>query len=270
MKSLPRTRPGGVKKGLKRFFGRYINGTKGVISLFLAILMVPFVSIAGALLNAARINSAVAIFDQALCNASNSTLGTYDEFLKKRFGLLAMSQSSGDGSYTAQDLIAETFAFYMEQNLGALSNTYQNSDTSAAGVYPLADTDVLLAEVMEYSKYTVPTKMAIDSFSIDDIMSKLTENLSMVSSIFDVGSSGLEMVTALDDLQKDMTDLIEKLRTAKEKEGEYDSTFGDFTGSVNEYNALVDEMNAELAKCQEEINAAQAAYDAGAAALDAL
>ena len=46
-----------------------INGTRGVISLFLAILMLPFVSVGGALLNAARVNSAVAVFDEALCNA---------------------------------------------------------------------------------------------------------------------------------------------------------------------------------------------------------
>lgn len=31
------------------FLNKYINGTNGVISLFLAILMVPFASIAGAL-----------------------------------------------------------------------------------------------------------------------------------------------------------------------------------------------------------------------------
>ncbi len=109
-----------------RFTRRYINGTKGVISLFLAILMLPFVSIGGALINAARVDSAVAVFDEALCNASNSTLGTYDEFLRKRFGLLAISQntSSRGGGYTVQNLISDTFEYYMEQNVGVLSNTY--------------------------------------------------------------------------------------------------------------------------------------------------
>ena len=102
--------PGRLKKLYKKLnkgFHRYINGTKGVISLFLAILMVPFATIAGSLVNAARINSAIAVFDEALCNASNSTLGTYDEFLRKRFGMLAMSQNTASygSGYTAQDLI---------------------------------------------------------------------------------------------------------------------------------------------------------------------
>ena len=126
-------------KKLNRFFHRCINGTKGVISLFLAILMVPFVSIAGALINAARVNSAIAVFDEALCNASNSTLGTYDEFLKSRFGLLAMAQNTaaGGSGYSVENLISETFQFYMEQNLGALSNTFFDVSTTAAGVYQI-------------------------------------------------------------------------------------------------------------------------------------
>ena len=83
-----------IKHLFSIIFTKYINGTKGVISLMLAILMVPFVLVAGALLNAARFNSAVAVFDEALCNASNSTLGTYDSFLRSRFGLMALTQDT--------------------------------------------------------------------------------------------------------------------------------------------------------------------------------
>ena len=90
---------------------KYINGTKGVISLFMAMLLVPATILTGSLVSAARINSAVAIFDEALCNASNSTLGTYDTFLRQRFGLLAMSQNvsadaGGLNQYTVSDLIS--------------------------------------------------------------------------------------------------------------------------------------------------------------------
>ena len=74
-----------IKRVIHRRY-KYINGTKGVISIFLALVILPFTTIAGSLVNAARVNSAVAIFDEALCNASNSTLGTYDKFLRKRFG----------------------------------------------------------------------------------------------------------------------------------------------------------------------------------------
>lgn len=70
-----------------------INGTKGVISLFLAILMLPFTIFVGALVNANRVNSAASIFDEALCNAANSTLGTYTPFLKKQFSACLLSNT---------------------------------------------------------------------------------------------------------------------------------------------------------------------------------
>lgn len=104
-----------MKEKVKIFFrkiwrgnGKIINGVRGTIALYLAILMVPFVMIAGSLITASRINSAAAIFDEALCNASGSTLGTYDKFLKSRFGLLAMQQDiSGKAvDYTVEDLIS--------------------------------------------------------------------------------------------------------------------------------------------------------------------
>ncbi len=261
------------------FFHRYINGTKGVISLFLAILMMPFVSVAGVLINAARFNSTIAMFDEALCNASNSTLGTYDEFLKKRFGLLAMSQdtSAGGPGYTAENLLADTFKFYMEQNLGTLSNTYLTTDATAAGVYPLTDTDVLLAEVMEYGKYSVPTKLVIDGLSLDTILKDLTKSLSMVESVFKTGSSGADLAVGMDTCQEKMGKLAEALKACEEGKNTYSFGYTGFSSSVVTYNAMVAEMKVEVEKCDAEVAAAEAAlaaadedsYGAALAALEA-
>ena len=175
---------------------RFINGTKGVISLFLACLLVPFTTLACALLTAARINSAVAIFDEALCNASNSTLGTYDSFLRKRFGLLAMEQNTsgkaaiGGNPYSVDDLINDTFNEFLKENLKTLSNTYITSQAEAKGVYSLADTDVLLAQILEYSKYSVPTKMLTDGLDLDDLAR-------YVDSFFESGFAITDFISSL-------------------------------------------------------------------------
>lgn len=258
------------KSWYERVFCRYINGTKGVISLFLAILMVPFVSIAGALLNAARINSAVAVFDEALCNASNSTLGTYDAFLKKRFGLLAMAQSgSGGSSYTTQDFISETFKFYMEQNLGVLSNTYMSTESSAAGVYPLADTDVLLSEVLEYSKYTIPTELIINGLSLDSLLSTLTGGMDRLENIVKMADSGVGLATSFDESQEKMDVLYELLVDCEGKKGDYNTSHSSFSTAVNNYNSKVDEMKVEVGKCETEVAAADAELAAAQAELEA-
>lgn len=272
-------RVGKIYKKLNKGFHRYINGTKGVISLFLAILMLPFATIAGSLINAARIDSAVAIFDEALCNASNSTLGTYDSFLRKRFGLLAMSQNTASkgAGYTAQDLISETFEFYMEQNLGALSNTYTSFDVSAAGVYPLADTDVLLSQVMDASKYTVPAKLVIDGLSLDDLLKNLTKSLSLASSIFDTLSSGATMGDNMAQCEEKFKTLTEKVKASETANAEYDAAYNAFVTAVNAYNPLIDEFNQERSKKQTAVDNAttkrdecQATYDEAKAAYDAL
>lgn len=237
-----------------------INGTRGVISLFLAILMLPFVSVGGALLNAARVNSAVAVFDEALCNASDSTLGTYDEFLRSRFGLLAMSQdtSSRGGGYTAQNLISDTFRFYMEQNVGVLSNTYVTAETDAAGIYPLADTGVLLSQVLEYSKYTVPARLVIDGFCIDDIIGNLLPKMEMTKSFLGTLTAGTDVVGKLDACEDKFKGAGEALDACKTAMGEYSSAYSAFDAAVREYNRLVDERVAKISECRQAMEDADA------------
>ena len=238
------------------FLNKYINGTNGVISLFLAILMVPFASIAGVLVNSARINSAVAIFDEALCNASNSTLGTYDKFLRERFGLLAMNQNtaSGGSGYSVQQLIQDTFKEYMDKNFTVLSNTYETSTVSASGVYPLADTDVLLSQVYEAGKYTIPIKMTMDSFSVEDILNYLTKDLGFAKNIMSSISSGVSVVDKIGNCKEKFDAAIEKLKKLDEGTVKYDSAYNEFYNAVSDYNNVIDEIYQEKINIQNQIN----------------
>lgn len=231
-----------------RFLKRYVNGTKGVISIFLAILMVPFVSIAGMLINAGRINSAVAIFDEALCNASNSTLGTYDEFLRSRFALMAISQDTSNnnvpatGSYSADTFIDDLFNYYMEKNVGSLSSTYNTTNTNAVGLYQLANTSVLEASVLQASKFTVPAKLVADWGSIDEIIDKITKPFSWVSKIGDFVSAGADTASSIKAFI-DAKDEAEKKITACETAiTYYDNAYNSFMSAVNAYNSLIDKI----------------------------
>ena len=244
---------------------KYINGTKGVISIFLAILMVPFTSIAAALVNAARINSAVAVFDEALCNASNSTLGTYEKFLKDRFGLLAISQNAsestdGVSSYSTNQFINETFQFYLEENQKSLSNTFTSYESDSQGVFPLADQDVLLSEVLEYSKYSVPTKLVEDGLDIDDLI-KSIEDAIPGSGIFKLISSGVgvadKMVT-LGESFDDLKDAVEEGETAKNI---YTTKYSEFEESVSQYVDIYEEMQNAISDLNDNLNSENERYN---------
>lgn len=240
------------KEKRKPFFKKYINGTKGVISLFLAILMVPFVSIAGVLINAGRINSAVAIFDEALCNASNSTLGTYDEFLRERFGLLAMSQNTANGgtqfgntsaNYTADQFLNDLFIYYMEQNVGSLSNTYTTTDISATGLYPLADPNILRNSVLQSSKITVPAKLIADWGSVDKMLSQLTDQFKLFESFTTTLGSGAKVVSGVDELLEKQDALEEQIEKCNEARTAYNTAYTEFETAANSFNTLVDNIN---------------------------
>lgn len=268
---------------------KYLNGTKGVISLFLACLLVPFTTLACALLTAARINSAVAIFDEALCNASNSTLGTYDSFLRKRFGLLSMEQSTSgksnaDGSsYSIDDLINETFQKYLEENLKTLSNTYLTSEANATGVYPLADTDVLLAQVLEYSKYSVPTKLVIDGLDIDDIIGYIDSILKKPFAIVDIFSSivgSFGSVIDFCDSYQSLQDAVSNEKTAKSSYTtkwllfasaayDYKEKYEEMQRKLGEQQSIIDTESAKVEPERSAMNEAQSSYNKSSKKLDA-
>lgn len=238
------------KSNRKRY--RFINGTKGVISLFLACLLVPFTTLACALLTAARVNSAVAIFDEALCNASNSTLGTYDSFLRKRFGLLAMAQNTSGKvgvngkQYTVDDLINETFNEYLKQNLKTLSNTYTTSEATANGIYSLADKDVLLAQILEYSKYSVPAKLVTDGLDIEVLIENIQSKFASGFAITDflsslVGSIG-GIITLCDSYQSFKDDVNDE----KKANDAYESKWSAYQSAANAYKDKYNKMQAEI------------------------
>lgn len=214
-----------------------INGTKGVISLFLAILMLPFTIFVGALVNANRVNSAAAIFDEALCNAANSTLGTYTPFLKKRFGLLALKYDvKGTLSPSdVQECISGTFSDYMEINCGALSNTFLDAEYQAKGVYPLSDPTVMKGQILQFSKYSVPKQLVEDTIDIDGLIKKfesLIPGYAFFDSIKNIAGTADSCMTYADNISilKDRTD------TQDQNYKNYEKAYTEFASAITSYH----------------------------------
>ncbi len=249
--------------GKKRKKYKYINGTRGVISIFLALLMVPFTVVAGALIDTGRIYSAVAIFDEALCNASNSTLGTYDSFLKKRFGLLAIKQNN-NGELTekdAQEFINGIFKDYMAVNCSALPGTYDEESvtTHADGIYPLADYSVLKNQILEYSKYQIPAKFVKDSINLEDFFKDLEKSLPGYD-LFDKITKGFNAANKVIDIGNAINELKNKTASQKTADENYELAYTAFKEAYESYLAQKETVES-LKTAKEE------AYDEWQAAL---
>lgn len=256
-----------------------INGTKGVISLFLAILMLPFTIFVGALVNANRVNSAAAIFDEALCNAANSTLGTYTPFLKKRFGLLALKYDvKGTLSPSdVQECISGTFSDYMEINCGALSNTFLDAEYQAKGVYPLSDPTVMKGQILQFSKYSVPKQLVEDTIDIDGLIKKfesLIPGYAFFDSIKNIAGTADSCMTYADNISilKDRTDTQDQNYKA------YEIAYTEFETAVKEYHEAqrilesakkhADDVLSDAEATEEEISAAFTAVQTAERVLD--
>ena len=79
--------------------------TCGAISLMLALLIVPFYSVAGIMVEMSRYKSALSGLDDAVNTSAMAVLAQYDQFLMDRFGLFAIGQSESsslDNGFTGQ------------------------------------------------------------------------------------------------------------------------------------------------------------------------
>ena len=274
-------RAGRFLKGIYNYKGKYINGGKGVISLFMALLMMPFLSIAGILINSARVNSAIAIFDEALSNASDSTLGTYESFLRERFGLLAISQDisgkfNADGSvYGVEDFIQETYMKFMEENLKALNkpdanNVYTTSTIQARGVYSLADPNIMLSEIKEFGKYSVPAQTVLDTLSVEDLVSEIGKSLlgEGTLKIFSAVTNGTALADAYIDLGEAFQGLIDAVTEEQTAKAEYDTAYQEFAGMVDNYRGTFEGWVSEMASLAQAIADAKSTYEDEADAVE--
>ncbi|MBR2048766.1 MAG: hypothetical protein IJ960_09245 [Oscillospiraceae bacterium] len=236
-----------------------INGVKGAISLIMAVLMTPFLTIAMLLVETGRYNSTVSLLDEALGVSAVSLLADYDPYLQNRWGLLALSQEA--------DLDKEIVAL-MDTNTSFMGGSFSLSNTRAEGMYSLAETDVLRFQVLEYSKLNAPTKLASELISTVTSMLKFVEKLKDKVQIFEKGvetlTSGVKILDSALELTKKTEELEKSANTLDALAGEYESDYATFESKVNtlidnlkSVESLQDELDAleeELADLQEELD----------------
>lgn len=235
-----------------------INGVRGAISLLLAVLMTPFLSIACLLVEAGRYNSAVSILDEVLGVTSVSTLAHYDDYLQERWGLLALSQDIDVDSVYTQ---------YLGTNSSVMGPAINIKSASTSGMYPLSETEILEAQLMEYCKLNAPTQLGGEIVSKVVSMTKLLEKLKELKNIGNVLSLLTKGVSTLDSAitMAESAEKLEEIATELEKlEGEYDTNFNAFQLAIN---TLIDnlkkkanleqekkELEKEMGVLQEEID----------------
>jgi len=211
-----------------------INGTKGVIALFLAILMTPFLSVATILVEMGRYNSAVSILDEAMGVSATSTLANYDPFLRERWGLLALSQDIN---------INDSFNEYFTTNIGVLGNSVKlNSPANSMGLYPLSNRDTLNAQILEFAKYSAPTRLATTVFTvaIEELLGLIKNLDKFITNILSTFTSVNTTISATKTLMQSSQELAKATAKIEQYGAFYNECYDEFERTVTD---LVSALN---------------------------
>jgi len=184
-----------VKRKRRKY--KYINGSKGVISLFLIVILSPALTLITIFTDLGRYNTYRNVMKEVMGVASTSTLANYDVYLQKRFGLYAVDQTKN---------LTDEFKTYVDYNAGVLGKTATINSANVVGEYSLSDLDILYNQVLEYSKLNAPTTLGSDLLNLLDFIKELENKI-----------NGLDVITST--ITKG-SNLVDSSLTILEKTGE--------------------------------------------------
>ncbi len=172
-------------------------GERGAVTVFLSMIVLSVIILAGVLVDAARIRTAETQVNRAVESAARSALAGFDNLLKEQYGIFALHINDASR-------LEEIIAGYIEENLVTEpgDNTlnlydYRIEEVKVTPIYNLTENEVTRNQVVEYMKYRAPKQM-VDGF------------LNKVRAVSDTGK-----VTAVTELKMDIDKLyldIEKYR----------------------------------------------------------
>lgn len=177
--------------------------TRGSISIFLVIILLPTLLFSGLVIDFARINLIKPMVSSAGDMAMNAALANYDTVVKDVYGLFAMSQAAANPQAALQENISAYFKNtlissnifsevdaddYVGRLLGDLQGYFENPEPSDfmnvnledfSATYlkdsSLANPKIIKKEIVEYMKYRAPIKMGESFLESLAAFSKLSD-----------------------------------------------------------------------------------------------
>lgn len=258
---------------VKRFFTakqhKYLNGSKGVISIFLACMMLPFAYMADLLVESGRYNESMSMAEQALANAEMSTMSDYDEYLMNRFGLAAVSQETECSAALNR---------YLNKSYKSMASGSNIEVKSVDGTLSLNDNEALMRQVEEASKYSLPAYYAGNT--INALLDKIRECKvgKQLEFLMEVLGSAAKVADSIVLLFKAYKDLYKSSEAVKTNVNKYVTRYTKLVSAVDdvaskkgEFEAALSDLNAKegvasgaqesLTKCLNLINAYKSAIN---------
>lgn len=220
---------------------KYVNGTKGVISLLLCLVLTPFLTIALVLVESSRYQQAIETLNEVNNSASLSTLASLDSYVDQRFGLLAVTQdpdSAGD------------YSKYMQSNWSVMGNgaALNSASIDYSKSLSLMDKDVLKQQMVEFGELTVASELVVEGLDLDKLIEALETlgNLEELTKKVETVGVTTEVVQAVADVVTSTSDTMTTLASYDTKLAAYQKAHDEFLTAVMDLQATIKtEMDAD-------------------------
>uniref|UniRef100_UPI004056719E DUF5702 domain-containing protein n=1 Tax=Agathobacter sp. TaxID=2021311 RepID=UPI004056719E len=226
-------------KKRKTVLYRYINGTRGAVSLLMALIMSPLLSISLLVVESARYQNAVELTEEIIDSAVFSSLADYDSYIEQRFGLLSISQEND---------LNRTFSDLIDTNINLLGDSVTVSSKQAKGQYSLADVDILRQQILEFGEITVASEVIWEGLDFSELIDKLKKTLKI-----DAIEKQVDEVNEMIDLTKSVVVLIENLSSLSSSCADYVRKLNDYKSAASRFESKVVSLADTLESVEEKI-----------------
>jgi len=150
----------------------FINNTKGAVTVFVTLLLIPAMLISGTAVDLARIHTARSIIQDANQLAANSILSQYNALLKDLYGLFGVAEDDPVLGQLLDDYIKVSVfgESGQDRSLGTLQLFYGSNISLAEVLFAdekhLRNEDVLRRQIEEYMKFRGPVIIVQDMLEL--------------------------------------------------------------------------------------------------------
>ena len=196
-----------------------MKNTKGAISIFLVIVLLPMLSVAGVFVDSGRLKLANSMAESAGDLALNTALTNYDSELKTLYGLFATSQNMDELMESLEDYYRESIVAagvdaasaddYVGQIMSYLKSTTGMDDimkielsgfeVSSPTGGNLGNPAILKSQVIEFMKYRAPLSLGTSFLDALSAMKNLSKQTTLVENKNKFYESYQDLLGALED-----------------------------------------------------------------------
>lgn len=185
----------------KKHSQRTYRKARAAVSIFLIIVLFSTILLGGLFIDATRILMAKRAVRNAANSAARSALSYYDKNLSGEYGLFGVKASIAEEAF--RHYFKTNIALSQNDGFNILKMDVQDSNISVSASSPLTDTNTMLREMGDYSKY----RAVVDTLVV--ITQKFTQAFQKGGKVFNASDTAKD---GLEQLKNDFTECSNRAR----------------------------------------------------------